>query len=443
MTAEDELPGPKPPEHSELDEKQNRVERGVDPESLVGTNPKRPQDRDPDPGWEPDPSQAEAWRRIASEIGGERKPRREDVYPYLLIRAVTSGDRGARPIWPPVACWESPDILLIDASYNGPFDPSRLVVSPVGGRSYRVFVRIWNLGLLPAMGVHVKAWAINPGFFGTGNQNDPYYEQHLIGGRWLELSDRTRPECTAVVECDQTWDIDPNESGHHCLLAEVSCPLDVAEGLLLSNTDRHVGQRNLQVMAGAASPVNLIATLGKLVPERFTLEVTHAGPAALGALHALGGGFLPGFDGAPHEIIVPELNELRMGVMTPTSCHLLTALSQEGRTLIARSDRLSEVASEAGGIQTRVESIFEQPGGVRQLLDQLGPRDWSRVGLVTDEPLGEVLGRGVGALFDIDELTAGELAQQFGGPRGAQHALRFTLTDGDGGLVGGYTIVVS
>lgn len=36
-------------------------------------------------------------------------------------------------------------MLLIDAaSYTGPFEPSRLVVSPVIGRSYRVFVRVWT-----------------------------------------------------------------------------------------------------------------------------------------------------------------------------------------------------------------------------------------------------------------------------------------------------------
>ena len=110
------------------------------------TDPEWPEWRDPDPGWQPDPDLPRKWREIASSVAKEHRPRREDVYPYLLIRAVV-GDRGARPTWPPKPCWESPDILLIDASYTGEFDPARLVVSPVAGRSYRVFVRIWNLGL--------------------------------------------------------------------------------------------------------------------------------------------------------------------------------------------------------------------------------------------------------------------------------------------------------
>ncbi|RZI53786.1 MAG: hypothetical protein EOP16_00810 [Pseudonocardia sp.] len=111
-------------------------------------------------------------------------------------------------------------------------------------------------------------------------------------------------------------------------------------GLLLSNNDRHVGQRNLEVMAGPASSMQLITMQGQLVPERFTLEVTHAGPSVLGALQALGGGFLPGIEGERREIFVPELEEIGVGVMTPTSRHLFTAFNEEGRTLIARSDRL-------------------------------------------------------------------------------------------------------
>lgn len=444
MSPQDEQWHPKPVEHPELDEEQYRIQRGETPDHPVGTDPERPEEPHPDPVWQPDPSLADEWRQIANDIGKERKPRQEDVYPYLLIRAVASGDRGARPVWPPVPSWESPDILLIDASYDGPFDPVRLVVSPTAGRSYRVFVRAWNLGLLPALGVHVKAWAINPGFFGTGNQNDPYYQQHLIGGRWVKLSDRTRPECTATVELDQRWHIDPGVFGHHCLLAEVRCPADPAGGLLDSNSDRHVGMRNVTIMSGSASPMSLITTLGKVVPEGFTLEVAHAGPAVLGTLQALSGGLLRGPEDEPREIVVPGLDEIAFGVRTAGSRHLLTALGRDGRTVIAHSDRLCEIARDLRDSDPRGESIFDRPGEVRRLLDELGTESWERVGPVSDEPLADVLSPGIGQLLDIgDDLPAGAMANRFGGPQGAQHALRFTLTDAEGGLVGGYTIVVS
>lgn len=433
------------PEHPDLTPQEDAAQRGTDPDHVVGTDPPRPPLPDPDPGWQPDPNRVHEWRGILNELGKEHRPRREDVYPYLLIRAVASGDRGKRPTWPPVPCWESPDILLIDASYPGPFDPARLVVSPTAGRPYRVFVRIWNLGLVPAIGVHVKAWAINPGFFGVGNQNDPYYQQNLIGGAWVELSDRTRPGCVAVVELDRPWTPDPADIGHHCMLAEVSCPLDPASGLLLSTNDRHVGQRNLEVLAGSAEIKTMLSILGGQVTQGFTLELTHAGPAARGMLQALGGGRITDAHGEPHEVVVPELAEIRGGVHMSTAVHLLTAFSQRGRTVVAASDRLAKVAGikppqpEGGAV---AHHPFERPGATRRLLDKLGPDLWARVGTVTDAPLGEVLVEGIARQYDVGDLTAQALTQRFGGPEGAQHALRFALIDPKYQVVGGYTVVI-
>jgi hypothetical protein len=98
----------------------------------------------------------------------------------------------------------------------------------------------------------------------------------------VELSDRTRPDCVAVVELDRPWTPDPADIGHHCMLAQVSCPLDPAGGLLLSNTDRHVGQRNLEVLAGPAERKTMLSILGGQVTTGFTLELTHAGPRHAG-----------------------------------------------------------------------------------------------------------------------------------------------------------------
>ena len=405
-------------------------ERGTDPAVVVGTDKEEPERRDPDPGWQPDPDQADEWRGMAAEIGKERRPPREQVYPYLLIRAVV-GDRGIRPTWPPTPCWESPDILLIDASYAGPFDPAQLVTSPTAGRSYRVFLRIWNLGLFPAYGVHVKAWAVNPGFFGAFNQNDPYYQQHLIGGRWVELADRTRPDCTAIVELDRPWKIDPAEVGHHCLLAEVSCPLDQSGGLLLSNADRHVGQRNLEILTGGASPMMLVGTLGGLVPDGFTLELMHAGPELLGTVQALTGGRLEGRE----EISLAALEELRVGVLTKTGRHLLTAFTSDKRSVVVPTEGLVKL----GG-----ERVLDRPGALRRFLDEIGPQGWERLGAtVTDVPLDEALAEGLGRLVDASaDVSAQDLAERLGGREGSLHPLRFVLTDPTGGLVGGYTVVV-
>jgi len=434
------------PEHPELTPKEAAEQRGSAPADPVGTEPERPPLPDPDPEWQPDPDGIHVWRGMLGELGKERRPHREDVYPYLLIRALASGDRGRRPTWPPVPCWESPDILLIDASHTGPFELSRLVPSPTAGRAYRVFVRVWNLGLVPAVGVHVQAWAINPGFFGVGNRNDPYYRQHHIGGAWVELSDRTRPGCVAVVELDKHWTPDPADVGHHCLIAEASCPLDLAGGALLSNTDRHVGQRNLEVLAGAAPVTTMLTLLGAQVPEGFTLELTHAGPAARGMLQAVGVGRPSKREGKVRTLAVPELDEIRVGVRMSASIHLLTAFSEQGRTVVVASDRLAtggEVTEDRYERRGPSTHPFEQPGATRRLLERLGPERWERLGLVTDAPMEKALVEGMARVLDLGDLSAGGVAARLGGRKGAQHALRFTLLDPEGELVGGYTVVLS
>jgi len=440
------------PHHPELSDEEMERERGEDPPDVVGHTPDPPEDRDPDPGYVPDPGIADKWREMAGEIGRERRPRREDVYPYLLVRAFSPGDRGQRPVWPPTVCWESPDLLLIDASYAGPFDPSRLVVSPVAGRSYRVFVRVWNLGLFPAVGVHVQAWAVAAGFFGAGNQSDPYYQQNHIGGAWIDqLADRRQPGCTALVELEPTWDVDQSEVGHECLITSVTCPADHFAGPLLVNQHRHVGQRNLTVLAPSADANDLVGLLAGLVPTGFTLELTHGGPAALPVLQALGGGALPVYGGERHvEIVVPALDEIRAGVDIGASVHLMTAFESDGRTVVARSDALASFAARtrygrglAGPEGGERQHPFAAAGGTRRLLDQLGPERWGEVGEVGEEPLGEMLGESIGRMLDVGDLRAGRLAEALGGPEDALHLLRLTLSAPEGELVGGYSILVN
>ncbi len=433
-----------PSGHRKLSDEEDKKQRGDDPRTVVGRTTIPALDPDPDPDWQPDPGRVDQWRGVSNEIGKKRLPHREDVYPYLLIRAMASGDRGKRPTWPPTPCWESPDILLIDAAYRGAFDPSRLVVSPRSGRSYRVFVRVWNLGLFPAVGVHVKAWAIQSGFFGVGNQDDPYYQQHLIGGRWIELADRTRPECVVVAELDMPWKIDPAEAGHHCLLAQVSCPLDQADGLLLSNNDRHVGQRNLDVLAGAANLQVLLSTLGSLVPDGSLLEVVHAGPAIRGVLQAVGGLTLPEEGGKARRIVVPSLGEVRHGVSTGSAVHLLVAFRESGRNIVVRSDRLAHMVGIPDGSPSRGRAHpFDRATTIRQLLKRVGEDGWKQAGVVTDRPMADALTDALADLVGARELTARAVAAGLGGPIGAQHALRFALTDSKNQSVGGYTIVVS
>ena len=308
--------------------------------------------RDPDPGWRPDPHQAEEWRDMAAELGRERRPRREDVYPYLFIRAVTWATAG-RPTWPPTPCWESPDLLLIDAPNRGPSTPTgwssrRSPVAPTGS-----LCGSGTSGCCPPSACTSRPGRSIPASSAPVTRTTRTTPEP-VGGRWINLTDRTRRGL------HRAWSnsTGPGTStrarlGHHCLLAEVGCPLDPAGGLLLSNADRHVGQRNLKILAGTADAKELFAMLGNLVPEKFTLELTHAGPAAAGTLIALGGGRLPDGRGEFREVQVPTLKEIPVGVSTGTVVHLLTAFTEGGRTVVAPSTWLAE----ASGVR---------PGGSRE-----------------------------------------------------------------------------
>lgn len=258
------------PEHPRLSDREDAEQRGEDPEDSIAA-PRPEIEGTEDPSWEPDPDAAGPWRELIKEWGGEHRPSREDVLPYLLIRAFAPGDRAARPIWPPTRSWLSPDILLIDDAWTGLFDPSRVVVSPTAGRSYRLFVHVWNLGLLPAVGVHVRAWYVAPGFFGG---QPGAYTPELIGGAFLDLAPRTAPGAHRLAEIMPAWPIPAHLTGHQCLLASVECPADRWSGVLDANADRHVGQRNLTILAGDADLAPLLGHLGDVLGNGELLEVT-------------------------------------------------------------------------------------------------------------------------------------------------------------------------
>ena len=438
-------------EHPTLTPEQDKEQRGDNPPGSIGGS-KRP-DGDLTPGWTPDGA-GERARELQGELldlTKERRPHREDVYPYLLIRAYAPGDRGARPTWPPKPSWESPDIALIDAAYTGPFDLSRLVVSPTAGRRYRVFVRIWNLGLLPAIGVHVRAWFVNPGFFG-GNPSNPAYQPVLIGGAMVNLEDRTRPGATAVVELDRTWDIPLTLTGHECLMASVSCPLDPWSGALDANHDRHVGQRNLQILAGTAELKTTLATLGGLVTKAGTLEITHGMGEVTPLLRGVMGKAKTEF-GTAARLRAPSAKWLALGVAAGTGRHLLTMFATDRGWLVADSARVWRAALEfrivKGSRMPSARHPFATPGMTRKVIEKLGADRVDLFGVVSDADPADALVTGIAKLWGVPELTAGALAAalvggQMGriGPGGPAHLLRFAHHDPELQETGGYSLVL-
>ncbi len=434
-------------ENPVLTDEEDTQQRGDDPPGSFGHT--EPPSGDLDPDWAPSDDVRDAAEELIRQLGdGEHRPRREDVHPYLLIRAYSPGDRGARPTWPSIPCWESPDILLIDAAYTGPFSPSRLVVSPTAGRRYRVFVRVWNLGLLAAVGVHVRAWYVDPGFFG-GDPSNPAYQPQPIGMTVVpQLEDRTRPGAVQVVELDEPWEIPRALTGHECLLASASCPLDEWDGALDANQDRHVGQRNLTVLAGGDDVKTLLLTLGGMVTERATLELRHGGAAVTPLLQALLADTETEF-GTAAELRAPSPRQLRRGVRTGTEVHLLTMFLTDDGWLVADSARVWDLAVELGLVEPDREEReedadhpFAQPLGTRRIVEQLGTDRAEQLGVLSAGDPGEALLEGMSRLWDLDVLEAGPLAQALAGGGPSAHLLRFSLTDPDTEDSGGYSVTV-
>jgi hypothetical protein len=259
-------------DHPELSPEEHREQRGTDPDGAIGGQEHAPDPTEYDPGWVGDPGSADPWQEWIREHGREHRPHREDVLPYLLIRAFAPGDRAQRPTWPPRPSWLSPDILLMDADDAGPFDPGRLVDSPQAGRSYRVFVHVWNLGLVSAIGVLVRAWHVSPGYFAADGLDDSYVPEP-IGAAFVDLGPRTAGNAHALVELQTPWFISPALSGHECLLASATCPADTWAGTLDANRDRHVGQRNVTILGPGQSVRPLLGVLGERVLRGGFLEV--------------------------------------------------------------------------------------------------------------------------------------------------------------------------
>jgi hypothetical protein len=411
-------------------------QRGTDPPHTVGPG-SVPVFAEPDPAFQLDPGLQHSLTVQLQELSKEHRPLREDVLPYLLVRAFTPGDRAVRPIWPPVACWESPDILLIDSAYTGPFDPTRLVGYPVSGRAYRVFVRVLNLGLVPGVGTHVRAWFVEPGFF-SGQSG---YEPHPIGGAFIDLEDRTRAGAQKLVELDAPWVIPPGFFGHECLVATVGCVADPWGGVLDVNHDRHVGQRNVYILLAAQSLIPLLAQLGKRVPSGGTLELLHGGAAVEPLLAALVAGKLALDEGGTlGPVVAPDLGSLRRGVPITGGRHLMTAVIEGTRAIVAPSDVLARFAPDPAS----VGEVFARPGGASGLLRSLESGSLHEIALVGDaSSLPNLLPMAVGRMLDIGQVSAASVAKALSGTPGAAHLLRFVATDTEDALVGGYSIVVA
>ena len=226
----------------------------------------------PPDGWQPrgvDERLQRTYAGLLKERGKDHSP-----FPHLVVRAHPD-DRGARPVWPPVPCWLSPDIHLFPSSVvplGGAVDLSRSVLTPTVGEEYTVGVHVWNLGRFPAYGVMVRAWWVEPGFF--SGTPDPRYTPHFIGGAFTDLGDRDSGRAHRIVLLDQTWRVRDTGMLHQCLFAVAESAPDPWTTVFDANADRHIAQRNLTLLGPADDAKALFAMLHERLDPGAELRIS-------------------------------------------------------------------------------------------------------------------------------------------------------------------------
>jgi hypothetical protein len=439
--------GPGHDHHPVLDPAVDATARGGDGPGSIGGFPEPP-DTTPT-GRGPDPRLPGKLQDAYSTAAKDRHPSRQDLpLPFLLIRSYP-GDHGVRPTaYPPTVAWESPDILLNESTQPAgriqPFDQSKLVTSPVAGRSYRVYVHVWNLADAPAYGVSVGVWWVEPGFFGPGQAQFP---THLIGQTMLPLlPGRSRGrQCHRLVEIPTPWEVVNDNEGHECLLAVADCFTDRRTSNFDVWRDRHVGQHNLTIASAGSDVAPLLRGLGQQLPlgadlqillgkdaARALLEVkfptaARAAVPAGGLVHDSVGQHLATVTRAARgAVLVPSRTAL--GADRHLSPALLSVLRDQVRE---HADRARSGAAEHDGHADHGHDGHGHDGGHHE--PPLG-------GVVHADSMDE-LPQLLAAWLKVPDLRASTLLKALGGSRGDPQVLRLFATSG-ADVIGGYTLIV-
>jgi hypothetical protein len=182
--------------------------------------------------------------------GGSQQPPRKDLYlPYLLLRA-NPGDRGDRPLPSNTPFWESPDIFVVPAvrAQDAPDLPPTLGGVAQAGVPNAVYAHVWNLGKAPAFDVRVEFYWFNPSL------GIEAADANLIGFTYVTLANRRSSRSHVVVKCPVDWVPVFENNGHECLVVRAYSIMTDRLGPNEWNAslNRHVAQRNIAVLHGAA-----------------------------------------------------------------------------------------------------------------------------------------------------------------------------------------------
>ncbi len=394
--------------HPKLTPDEDKAQRGGEP------------DHTGDPTVTPDKPDPERVKRLTAWLSDQRHPSRQDgLWPYLLIRA-HPGDTGVRQ--PPVSYfWESPDIRVYSGDVTDPASATP-VLHPMPGHPHSVFVHVWNLGRLPALGTSVRVWWANPSFSFDASSPEP---PHYIGGTRVNLGDRTSADCHQLVRIPGLWTPVVENGGHECLLAVATHVMDPASGAFAASTDRHVGQRNVTLAAPSLDLAPLLMRLGAALTVGSDLQLLHGGADLKPILlaHKIVAG---------RDVVLPTLRD----VVTPVP-HLqgIGHLGTVTRTLGGHAVITGHASVQAMLAHPQVAARTASPSLARV------DRTSLLRGRIHVEPRGVSPALAVVRALKVHDLTAGSIARAVSTSSGDGNLLRFQEVR-DGVVVGGYSVIV-
>ncbi|PZS03015.1 MAG: hypothetical protein DLM69_03355 [Candidatus Chloroheliales bacterium] len=414
------------------DPQRDKQQRGDDPANLHRDDGS-PQ---PPPLTPEQKKRRDILEREIDNVIKERPPSRQDgIWPYLLIRAYL-GDHGVRPA-PGNYFWESPDIIVCRGVLSD-YDSNKAVLHPTPGQPHTVFVRVWNVGRMAAYGVTLRMYWANPSFAFSGTNLHPLDPtRNYPTPLYLNLPDRRDPGCHALFRVPDIWTPVVENGGHECLLAKVDCFTDHAGPGWDANANRHVGQHNVDLAAGAQNLMPLLAQLGGAMPRNTDLQLLHGMKDVRHVLQAS----------------APELaNRLRIPRAAPTGSYRLdngyahlgaVVYSDSGKPYLIPADVVGPRYNPTGVDHTLLANPAVRPitGGqqpLRALVKQAGSDKQPRGCL--DAWLPTAISRLLN-LVPSNRFTAAQLAQRLGARSGEGHLIRIVASN-QSGIVGGYSIIV-
>jgi hypothetical protein len=194
-------------------------------------------------------------------------PRKDMCLPFLFMRA-NPGDLGKRPVAGPF--WESPDIFILPgvSPAFAPPVPPKLGDTALANQPNTIYAHVWNFGNSGASEVIVEFYWCDPSL-GVNNAS-----VHLISQEEIALGAKGSGNSHKVVKCSEPWTPTFLNGGHECLLVRVwDNPSDLpGEPKLDASINRHVGQRNIHVIASPGAPMLIAAHLLNLAPAPLAAQ---------------------------------------------------------------------------------------------------------------------------------------------------------------------------